>query len=332
MFTRPDDLPDDVLIEALSTRWGLEVASLGYRAVGFGSHHWDATDRDGRRWFVTVDDLEPRLWSSGDSVAAAFGRLEAALETARAVSDAGAGFVAAPVADTDGVVVALVTGRYGLALYPYIEGRTHRWGDRLSAADRFAVVELIVSLHRSSAAVTRRAEVDRFLIPQRDALAGALDDIDRPWDHGPFSEPVRALLSGHGGAVERLLSHYDRRADEAREQSGRVVLTHGEPHAGNLISTDGGWVLVDWDTALMAPPERDLWMVDSGDGGVVAAYREATGTDVLPSMLDLYRLRWDLADLALYVALFRAPHTVTADVEESWTNMNDCLDRLARRP
>jgi len=332
VFTRPDDLADAVLIEALATRWGLEVASFGYRAVGFGSHHWDATDRRGRRWFVTVDDLEDKLWSSGDSVEAAFGRLEAALDTARAVSEDGAGFVAAPVVDGDGAVLARVTGRFALALYPYIEGRTHRWGEPLSAADRLAAVELIVALHRSAPAVTGRAGVDRFVIPQRDALARALDDLGRPWDDGPFSERARTLVSVHAGAVERALAHYDRGAGEARAQSGRVVLTHGEPHAGNLISTAGGWVLVDWDTAMMAPPERDLWMVDSGDGDAVAAYREATGTEVSASLLDLYRLRWDLADLALYVGLFRAPHTVTADVKESWTNINDCLDRLSAGP
>jgi len=328
VFTRPDDLPDAVLIEAISTRWALEVVSLGYRAVGFGSHHWDAADRRGRRWFVTVDDLESRLWSPGESVEIAFGRLEAALATARAAGDAGARFVVGPVVDGDGAVVARVTGRYALALYPSIDGRTHRWGDDLSASDRLAVAELMATLHGSSADVTRSATTDGFVLPQRDALARALGELGRPWDEGAFSESARALLSPHGGAVERMLADYDRRADEARARAEPMVLTHGEPHPGNLILTATGWVLVDWDTAMMAPPERDLWMVDAGDGRAIAAYEEATGRAVVPSVLDLYRLRWDLADLCLYVALFRAPHAATADAEESWRNLNACLDHL----
>ncbi|WP_432843998.1 phosphotransferase family protein [Dactylosporangium sp. CA-092794] len=37
-----------------------------------------------------------------------------------------------------------------------------------------------------------------------------------------------------------------------------LVLTHGEPHPGNTMRTGGGWLLIDWDTALLAAPERDL--------------------------------------------------------------------------
>ena len=38
-----------------------------------------------------------------------------------------------------------------------------------------------------------------------------------------------------------------------------MLLTHGEPHPGNAMLAADGWRLVDWDTALVAPLERDLW-------------------------------------------------------------------------
>jgi len=31
---------------------------------GGGSYHWDVGDGDGRRWFVTVDDLDVKGWLS----------------------------------------------------------------------------------------------------------------------------------------------------------------------------------------------------------------------------------------------------------------------------
>ena len=74
------------------------------------------------------------------------------------------------------------------------------------------------------------------------------------------------------------------------------------------MSTTAGWLLIDWDTARIAPPERDLWHLDPGDGSILARYAEATGVPPLPSMLELYRLRWDLADLAMEAYRFRRHH------------------------
>ena len=54
--------------------------------------------------------------------------------------------------------------------------------------------------------------------------------------------------------------------------------------------TADGWLLIDSDTALVAPPERDLWSLDTGDGTILDAYASATGVTPLPSLLNLYRL------------------------------------------
>ena len=55
--------------------WGLDVVTLDYAAVGFGSHHWRAVSAFGDR-FVTVDDL----------VARRHDRLLAALRTAPCIA------------------------------------------------------------------------------------------------------------------------------------------------------------------------------------------------------------------------------------------------------
>ena len=119
-------------------------------------------------------------------------------------------------------------------------------------------------------------------------------------------------------ALQRLLARYDRLVATARPQASRPVLTHGEPHPGNTMLTPGGWVLIDWDTALAAPPERDLWSLDPGDGSILGAYTSLTGITPRPLMLDLYRLRWDLADIAVDVSRFRRPHRGTEEDAKSF--------------
>jgi hypothetical protein len=141
--------------------------------------------------------------------------------------------------------------------------------------------------------------------------------------------------------VWRRLGRYDDLVAAARAEESRAVLTHGEPHPGNTMRgyvSDGGsaagcgpdgWLLIDWDTALVAPPERDLWALDPGDGSILAGYARATGVPPRPDLLELYRLRWDLTDLAGCAARFRAPHADTANDAATWDILRTLLDPTA---
>jgi spectinomycin phosphotransferase/16S rRNA (guanine(1405)-N(7))-methyltransferase len=93
--------------------------------------------------------------------------------------------------------------------------------------------------------------------------------------------------------------------------------------------TSAGWLLIDWDTALVAPPERDLWSLDPGDGSALAAYADATGVTPLAAMLELYRIRWDLADIAVDVSRFRRPHPGSADDDQSWQLLRSLVTRVS---
>jgi spectinomycin phosphotransferase len=112
--------------------------------------------------------------------------------------------------------------------------------------------------------------------------------------------------------LAELLALADRLSAEAQTRGGRWVVTHGEPHAGNVIRTSAGRVLVDWDTVAIAPPERDLWMlVDRGEPG--DRYVRATGGPINEAALDFFRLAWDLGDLAEYLSVLRSPHQENDD-------------------
>lgn len=107
-----------------------------------------------------------------------------------------------------------------------------------------------------------------------------------------------------------------------------MVLTHGEPRPGNTMRTSEGWVLINWDTVLLAPPERDLWSLDPGDGSIIGTYADATGTTPLPPLVELYRIRWDVAELAADVSRFWRPHPGSLDDEKSWDTLSSLIARL----
>ena len=108
-----------------------------------------------------------------------------------------------------------------------------------------------------------------------------------------------------------------------------MVLTHGEPHAANTINTDSGLVLIDWDTALIAPRERDLWSLALEDPAILHHYASKAGVTTLPDLLELYRLRWDLTEVSVYVAQFRGPHSDTADTRVALNGLRHSLETLS---
>jgi spectinomycin phosphotransferase/16S rRNA (guanine(1405)-N(7))-methyltransferase len=325
VFTRPDDLGDSAIVSALLDGWGIEAEDINYAPIGFGSHHWRAT-ANGRRWFVTVDDLDTRLRSAQDSRQAAQRRLTAALSTAAALWRCGGQFVVAPTAKTRGGVLEQLDDRYVLAVYPFVDGVTGSWGRYESESDRRSVVDRLVEIHGATDCVREVVETEDFRLPARDQLDIAIDGRSTPWSTGPYAEPTRALLNQHADALKGALRGYDDLVARSQPRPESMVVTHGEPHRGNVIFTADGASLVDWDTALLAPPERDLWALINEEPTIAAYYAGQSGRTLDLDLLDLYRLRWDLCEVSLYVSSFRAPHGDTADSNKAWDELTECLD------
>jgi spectinomycin phosphotransferase len=180
---------------------------------------------------------------------------------------------------------------------------------------------MLVRLHRATPSAAPVARPASLRLSARGDLEAALRDLDREWAGGPFSERARALLASRANAVRQLLETYDLLADRVAAARAEPVITHGEPHPGNVMGADGHLLLIDWDTVGLAPPERDLWMVDAGAGDELRRYAEASGRPIDEAAIRLYRLRWQLDDLSIYVKRLRSAHRRTADTEHAWRSL-----------
>lgn len=318
----------------MERHWGLRAATLDYLPVGFGSHHWRADDSRGTRRFVSVDDLEAGF-QAGPDTDSAFAALDRAYRTAAVLRDeAGLDFVVAPLPDDEGRIIRRLSDRYAVTSSPFVEGESSGFGQYESLDDRRRMGGVLGRLHAATELVPNGLpRSEDFALPSRAALVEALHDLERPWSTGPFGEPARHLLRRNAHAVERRLAEYDELAARVRESSGSWVVTHGEPHRANVIRDPRGGVhLVDWDTTLIAPRERDLRMVLDRELTGWDEYVGAAGAVSLnQEALELYHRWWDLADVAIYTALFRRPHERTEDTIASWENLIEDLQGLVAR-
>ena len=330
MITPPDGFSEDLLVSVLETHWRIGANAVAYRALGFGSHHWEVTDTAGERWFATVDEVRNKRLSQAESPAVAFGRLHHALAAAVDLRTSGLGFVVAPVAARNGEPVVRAGDEFAVALYPFVAGQSFEWGEFSSQEHRDRVLDMVVAVHTAPPAVSARALAESYAVSHRDHLEQvlALGPRGLP-EAGPYTGPMARLLAENREPISLLLRRYDELAAAAMAAPLRSVLTHGEPHPGNTMLTSRGWRLVDWDTALVAPPERDLWDLDPGNGSVLQAYATATGVRPLPALLELYRVRWDVAEIASEAGRFCWPHQGTAEDDKSWQLLRDLVGQLS---
>ena len=290
--------------------WGIDGAELVYLPVGGGGYHWRAVDAGGTAHFVTVDDLVDKEWLGDDLDARARGLADAFAAAAWLREGAGIDAVLSPTPALDGAPLRRLDRRFTLSVAPHVEARAGEFGPHHDPDRRAQVVDLLIRLH----SVPPPAGLLRIPAPEvgpRADLDAFLADPGARWEGGPLGEPAREVLLPHVDELVARLQSLDRAG--ASLGDGDLVLTHGEPHGGNVLDTGERILLIDWDTVAVAPPERDLWIVGM-DAADVARYETATGRTVRPDVFELYAERWALDDIGCTVRMFRAPHD---DVDET---------------
>ncbi|GAA1756055.1 phosphotransferase [Luedemannella helvata] len=289
MHTEPADLDRAELADLVRTGWGLDAGELTYAPVGFGTHHYRSGDL-----FINVDDTDDWV-ARGRSLGAAV-----------LLKENNLGYVHAPRRRPDGGWLAgFGEGRYAASVYDLIDGRSGHFGDTLTAPDRDAALTALRRLHDATGVLPPHLlDRDDLAIAHRATL------FDDSWADGPYALPARELITGNRTALEDKLATYDALVRETATDDW--VITHGEPHAGNIMWTrDGDLRLIDWDTVRLAPPERDLWLLPGDDWTAYGRVPDARA-------LELYRLRWELTDICDYADTFRRPHADNEDTQASW--------------
>ena len=301
MRTEPD-LDQRRIVDCLRNRYALDVDQLTFVPYGLDSWSYVATGADRRRAFVKLSRTSLSTPSTASDLP-----LLAAL--------AGRGVpVPRPIEDREGGFLNRIDG-YDLQLLEYLEGRNLEdetaWPEQLYRR----VAEIVAAVHASTAAVRRLVDrVEDYELPFLPGLVTSLATVEAadvlPGADEATVASLRELIAGGAVDLRTAMSRLDQLRDLARGLSSEQVLCHTDIWGSNLLlSSDGGLHLLDWNGALVGPPEADLFMFAGTSffpperfGWFLARYETAFGPVRLDAAtLGFYLYRRNLEDLAGFV-------------------------------
>jgi hypothetical protein len=266
------------LIVRLRDEYGIAASRLTFVPVGFVAVCYVVDCDAGERYFL-------KLWPNTHSSQVSIARLPISLRLTRAIYDRGLyRLVPYPILTRQGELSSTF-GSMPLAFFPFFAGVSPPDWPELPSDLRDELARTVATIHRATPAL---ADVlpprETFDLAFEDELRCALDAVE---SMGPGDRPGQLLLRDvvrqRREDIESQLARLHRLQARVRTLTGPLVLCHTDLGGDNHIVTDASQLVVlDWDTASLAPPEYDLWSaVGDGFERFLEVYRVAGGAGPL---------------------------------------------------
>lgn len=294
MLEKPD-LEDGKITDWLQAEYGLSIEAIAFLPLG--------ADLNTAVYRVTAKDMVYFLKLRRGDFDVASVAVPAYLHSQ------GIRQVIPPVAARSGRLWMDLAPYTGI-LYPFVEGLN---GFQRSLTDR-QWVEFGAAMKRFHTAkippeITAGVLREEFSPCWRKIVRIFLAQIPEKTYEEPVAAELAAFLNSKWAATYDLVRRAGRYARLLAKQPPEFILCHGDIHAWNLLIPNGeAFYMVDWDTLIFAPKERDLMFIGGGLGGrgrtpeeeEALFYRGYGQTKIHPAAMAYYRYERIIEDLAIY--------------------------------
>lgn len=288
-------LNPDVLSDALAANYGLFAASITFLPLGYDANAavYRVEAVHGSSYFLKV-----RFGPNNVT----------GLNVATALVDHGISHILAPLPTRSSTLWCSLEPYSGLimVLYPFLAGENASVVG-LSGSQWWDFGATLRAVHDSGLHDVFRNHLRQETFDLRSA--GLVHQIKSLTENGQFVGHSRQAFGAwwrqNAGRIDRVLSRADDLKEELQSATFANVLCHADIHAANiLVDRDGRINLIDWDSPVLAPRERDLlFVIGSTIARVVEPWEEARffegyGTiDVNQLALVYYRYERVIEDL-----------------------------------
>lgn len=295
MLEKPD-LKDERIITCLQDAYGLNIVEIAFLPLGadLNTAVYRSVANDETPYFV-------KLRREGFD--------ESAVTVPKFLSDLGVKQIIPPLTTQTG---QLWTGLepFKVILYPFVEGY-NGFEVNLSNQQRIEFGKALKSFHTANvpSALTKSIRRETFSPQWRDTVKLFLERIENETFNEPVAIELAAFLRTKRNEIVELVNRSERLAMAFQAQSPEFILCHADIHAWNLlIDVEGMLYMVDWDTLIFAPKERDLMFVGAGLGGNGHSLKEEETlfyqgygpTQIDPIGIAYYRYERIIEDIAVY--------------------------------
>jgi spectinomycin phosphotransferase len=289
----------DLLKDALRRHYGLSVERLTFVPQGEVAFSYIVMCADGVRYYLKILD-DSRLARLSAS------RLDFTLPLTYELHARGIfPYLPCPVKTRAGAL-STTFGAHRAILCTFIEGVNPDETTLHSPAVWAQLARHVATLHTYAATVVAECPfVETFTLPFESALCDGLRALETVTKNDGIGRlALRDLLLPHQATVFSYLERLHALAEQARAAPPPLVLCHTDIHGMNLLlHVSGDLYILDWEGAMAAPREHDLYMF-TGDHfpAFLAEYRRWAGAPPLcANLFGFYFYRRNLEDLTDWI-------------------------------
>lgn len=216
---------------------------------------------------------------------------------------------------------------YTAVLYPFLTG-TDGYETPLTQcqwADFGAAMKKLHTIQPSAAWVDRLSK-ETFDPSYRQNLKNYLLNLEAIFAVDSIAANLIAFLKPKQPVIAALVQRAEAYAHTLLSQPHAYVVCHADIHAANLLICDENtFFMVDWDTPMLAPKERDLMFIGGSQGFTGTTpeeeetwfYRGYGAVEINPLALAYYRYERIIVDISIYCDQLLLSSEGGADREES---------------
>lgn len=318
----------EILLNTLNKDYGIEADSLTFIPTGDSAYSYMVSCKDEQRYYLKLFDHENGRQRSSVE------RLNYYLPlTWKMYHERHFRKITYPIKNQNGDFKTTFNG-ITVVLFNYIEGKTLAESYPFSnvileeIAKSVALFQRITPLLNSNLLFTESFDISfesdlKKCISELENTASTIDNH--------FIQTLREIVLSKKEKILDLLNNLRLLRNKSLSDPKEKVLCHGDIWGGNLIRSENELYFIDWESAIIAPPELDLVGYIGEEFDVFfSAYEQSMGQSVVINLdiLRFYAYRGHLRNLTNWVINILHQNTENAQNENDLEMiLNHCMNR-----